>query len=372
MFKKLSLQWRFTLLSSLLIAVCCIGLTLTLNVSAFKMVDTIDAYVTQPAIPINSATISFPASAMTAISEPAKHLYFIDSIWYTLVFMAISGILTYYIAGKALQPLQTLNVQIKNVSTHTLSQTIEVPDSNDEISELTHSFNIMSQKLDKAFCMQKRFSADAAHELRTPLAVLQTKLDVFKKRPNHTIEEYEILIDIFQKQIQRLRNLVSELLAIANMEDVFLKEPILLNNLLQDVLSELQIIADTKEITIHFFCKDTRIFGNKNLLYRAFYNIVENAIKYNIPKGTVTIESTELDSTCIISITDTGIGIPDSMKNQIFEPFYRVDPSRNREIGGAGLGLTLANSIIQKHNGEISVSDNNKGGSCFKITIPQQ
>ena len=227
----------------------------------------------------------------------------------------------------------------------------------------------MTEKLDRAFSVQKRFSADAAHELRTPLTVMQTKLDVFRKKEQHTPEEYNALISAFQKQLGRLRSLVTELLDIANMEGDWNMQEVSLLEILEDVSADLLPVADDKNITISLSGKDGCVLGNPGLLYRAFYNLVENGIKYNVPGGNVDVEIEEKGNAVTVSVSDTGNGIPESMKNQIFEPFFRVDKSRSREMGGAGLGLSMVDAIIKKHSGTVTVTDREGGGSCFTVTL---
>lgn len=219
--------------------------------------------------------------------------------------------------------------------------------------------------------MQKRFSADAAHELRTPLAVLTTKIDVFKKKTSHSKEQYDELITIFEKQTARLSELVVTLLEMTDMNDDFDKEPIHLQAILQEVVTELSPIADEKEIELHLTGVDGAVQGNIDLLYRAFYNIVENAIKYNHAGGAVNIQVQSNNHQIMVAIKDTGIGISDEEKKNIFEPFYRVDQSRSRAMGGSGLGLAIVEGIMNKHNGKITVTSNETGGTCFQIFLEQ-
>lgn len=375
MLKKVSLRWRLTMLTSLIIALCCIGLSVVLNFSAYRMADIIDAAQMQPAFSVDESRTEILSSSMIPVpaaeTQTAKDNYLLESLFYTLLAVLTGGFLTYYISGKALTPVKALNDQIQNINTHNLSESLEVPPTQDEIAELTASFNDMTDKLNQAFSMQKRFSADAAHELRTPLAVMQTRLDVFRKKEHHTLEEYEILTASFQKQTERLRNLVTELLDIANMEEDFEQQEFSLLTLLEEVLVDLTPVAAKKNVALFLDCKEFQISGDCDLLYRAFYNLVENAIKYNIPDGRAAIAvSKEAEKAIQITVTDTGIGIPDTLKKQIFEPFYRVDKSRSREMGGAGLGLSLTERIIKRHNGTITVSDSENGGTCFSIMLP--
>lgn len=290
MIKKVSLRWRITILSSLLITVCCSGLSIVLNMSAYHMADMIDASVVQPAQMIDGTGENAPPIIPfepAATVKLAKNDYFMKSIIYTVVAVFTGGMLTYSILGKALEPVRALNEQVKKVNTHNLNESLEIPPTKDELAELTASFNDMTNKLSQAFEMQKRFSADAAHELRTPLAVLQTKLDVFRKKEEHSVKEYETVMNAVQKQVKRLRNLVTELLDIANMEHEFHKQDILIGSLLKDVITELNPFAKEKNITLILNSSEYHVYGDYNLLYRAFFNLTENAIKYNVKHGKV-------------------------------------------------------------------------------------
>ena len=374
MLKRISLRWRLTILTSLLITICCICLSLLLSFSAYRMANSIEAIPVQPAQNIDelqpeTSISSMVPSTSAEIAQQAKGDYFYESLFFTVIAMLVGGFFTYYVSGKALEPVKVLNEQVKNINIHNLNESLNIPFTNDEIAELTASFNDMTEKLDRAFSIQKRFSADAAHELRTPLTVMQTKLDVFRKKEQHTLEEYNALITAFQKQLGRLRSLVTELLDIANMEGDWNIQEISLLEILEDVSADLSSVAKEKNIIISLSGKEGRIRGNPSLLYRAFYNLVENGIKYNVPGGRVAIELAEKKDIVIVTVSDTGNGIPESMKHQIFEPFFRVDKSRSREMGGAGLGLSMVDAIIKKHSGTVGVTDGECGGSCFTVTL---
>lgn len=375
MFKKLSLQWRLSLLSSLLTAVCCVGLTVMLNISAFKMADSIDAVALQPSLSAYSPGPEEvePAYDMSpAAAEEARHIHLMDSVLYTLIALCVGGALTYWVSGRALRPVRILNEQVRNISAHNLHGSLEVPPTGDELAELTASFNDMREKLAEAFAVQKRFSADAAHEFRTPLAVMQTRLDVFNKKKEHSPEEYEALAAVLQKSVSRLRGLVTELLAMANMEHELKKQALSLDEIFDAVLLELSDRAERDKISISWDDPGVQAFGDRELLYRAFYNLTENAVKYNLPGGSVKIRAEYGDGCAVITIEDTGLGIPEGMKKQIFEPFFRVDKSRSRDMGGAGLGLSMAEGIIKKHGGTISAADNGEKGSRFTVCLPNE
>ena len=236
---------------------------------------------------------------------------------------------------------------------------------------LNLSANKMANKLDNAFAMQKRFSQSAAHELRTPLTVLRTKIDVFRKKEDRTHEEYTKLIDVFSANTNRLSDLVKDLLSLTNILEVDLDDEIVLTRVFEEIIKEVTPLLSDKNITLSLYNNTNKIIlnGNKNLLYRAFYNIVENAIKYNFDNGSVEISLDVQEGKNIVSIKDSGMSIPNEVKNLIFEPFFRMDKSRNRKIAGSGLGLSTACTIIEKHKGEIVVLDNPSGGSIFKITL---
>lgn len=377
MLKKLSLRTRLTALSILALTTCCIGLTIILNLSAFRMADVIEAIPIMPAHEIsNDATAieQAPLPSETSMtpsegSQMARTRFLYQSIVYMVLIVTIGGGLTYYITGKSLTSLRILSYQMKNRTVHNLSEDLPVPETHDEIADLTLSFNQMSSKLEESFAMQKRFSQSAAHELRTPLTVLRTKVDVFKKKKEHTSEEYDNLLSVITTHTNRLSELVKDLLDLTNMDELNYDEQIELRSLLQDVVEELIPLTKDKNISININDTLKSIAGNKSLLHRAFYNLVENAIKYNIKNGTVDISIGDLEDHALVTITDTGIGIPKELEELIFEPFFRVDKSRSRQMGGAGLGLSTVKTIIERHNGVIFVSENEIVGSRFTIQL---
>ncbi|WP_342543589.1 HAMP domain-containing sensor histidine kinase [Paenisporosarcina sp. FSL H8-0542] len=380
MLKKMPIRLRLTVMTVALLTVCCVGITLILNYSAIKMATIIDASAVLPAQEVGeegwihestpAASSSMTPSVSSEVSQKAKIDFRIESIIYMLLVIISGGFSTYYLSGKALKPLDTLNDQVKNINVHNLFETLSVPPTNDEIAELTSTFNEMTDKLNDSFMMQQRFSLSAAHELRTPLAVLQTKVDVFKKKKTHTTEEYDALIYVIEKQTKRLRGLVSSLLDMTNLDDKREQRSICLKDIFEDIISELSLITKDKNVTMTLDCDNSVVFGNTDLLYRAFYNLVENGIKYNIDGGTVEVLVNRLSKEQVsIKIIDTGIGIADKDKNKIFEPFYRVDKSRSRQLGGTGLGLSTVDSILKKNNGTITVTDNESNGTCFHVIL---
>ncbi|ELC8441397.1 HAMP domain-containing histidine kinase [Clostridium perfringens] len=364
MLKKLPLQIRLTILTIILLTTSCTLLTIILNVSANKMAVKIEAASTMSPAQSLPQGIAFTPSP-TLASEPylnptaqAISMFNESSIIYMLVIILSGGALTYYVVGKSLKPLKDLNSQMKEITVHNLSEELAMPNTEDEISELTNSFNDMRKKLNDAFLIQGRFSANAAHELRTPLAVLKTRVDVFKKRNNHTKEEYDKLIKIIEKHTDRLSDIVKNLLDISNMEEICLNDSIDLNTLIEDIYSDLSSSAKEKEIKLTIDGENSIILGNYDLIRSAFFNLIENGIKYNNIHGSVNTKITKLKDYIEIEISDTGIGIPDDMKDSVFEPFFCVDKSRSRQIGGAGIGLSIVKKVIEKHNGKILITNN--------------
>lgn len=378
MLKNLSIRLRLTLLSIFLLTICCFVLTFVLNFSANKMADIIEAMPLTPsyegdefgvAIPLDQSIVAIPA---TPASQLARQSFFNKSIFYMIAIVVLGGVITYYITGRALKPLSALRSQMKNRTVHNLSEDLVVPQSHDEIADLTCSFNEMTNKLGDAFEMQKRFSQSAAHELRTPLTVLKTKVEVFKMKNSHTPEEYDKLLDVISTHTNRLAELVTDLLTLTNMDAMELDDSINIKTLLSDIAEELSPLTIEKNINIKINAdKPVIIKGNESLIHRALYNLIENAIKYNNQDGSVHVEITDEVSTnqAVISIKDTGIGIPPNLIENIFEPFFRVDKSRSRQMGGVGLGLSIVQSIIDKHNGTIDISKNSPCGTIFRVII---
>lgn len=372
MLNKLSLRLRLTLISVLLLTMCCLGLTLLLNLSASNMANTIEATPLTPAASVGDMLGEImPPMVVTpsTTSQAARRTFVNESFLYMAFIVAGGGLLTWFITGRGLRPLRELSQQMNNRTVHNLSEELEVPKSNDEVASLTYSFNEMSHKLDEAFSMQKRFAQSAAHELRTPLTVIKTKIEVFRKRPSHTTDEYETLLNTIESHTRRLSILVKDLLDLTSIDAVESEQHISLKDILQNVVDELSTLAASKDIALAFSGEECQVAGNESLLHRVFYNLIENAIKYNQVGGCVNIRLVHKKSQAVISIADTGTGIPKEERELIFEPFYRVDKSRSRQMGGAGLGLATVKAIVDKHKGQILVEDNPGGGSIFTVTI---
>ncbi|MGL4570703.1 MAG: sensor histidine kinase [Clostridium sp.] len=384
MINKLPIRIRLTVLTILVLIVCCVGLTGIINLSASHMADRI-AVTTTPAfkVPINPEKKSIQSEIDAGSlynsdtnqdidnTQNIVNDFYITSLFYMVGIIIIGGILTYYVSGKALSPLTKLNRQIQRRTIYNLSDKLETTPSDDEISKITESFNIMINRIDGAFTLQKQFSANAAHELRTPLTILKAKIDVFNKKKKQSIDEYNQLLSILTNQITRLSDIVKNLLELTTTETLIEKENILVSDIMDDIILELNDFIQSKHINVNMNYNDLEVYGSLDLLYQAFYNLIENSIKYNIDNGEISIISQKQDdNNILIQILDTGIGIPTEMQNNIFEPFYRVDKSRSRKIGGSGLGLSIVKNIIEKHDGTVMVSNNQEQGSCFSVILP--
>ena len=385
--KKLSLQWRLTLIITLLMTVTCILMYFFISSSAVTGIEDLGDYV----VKINetdSTPITFninPNTLFAGLSDQVqttKDLFRTRSIIATAIIILLSSVCTYFISRRALQPLRRLSNEVNKIEAQNLSESLEVPDTNDEISRLTGSFNKMLSRLDDAFTAQKQFSASAAHELRTPLAVMQTNLEVFARKKTPTIEEYQDIFGMIQNQTERLSHLSEVLLDMTGIQSVERSDFISLAELTDEVCCDLASIADQKEIELIQEDSDCTITGSYLLLYRAVYNLVENAIKYNHPGGKVTVKISQKKAVpdpsahsqptdcAFVEVSDTGIGISPEFQEKIFAPFFRVDKSRSRAMGGAGLGLALVNEIVRQHSGQVKVLESSEKGSTIALILP--
>lgn len=404
-FRKLSLQWRLTLIITLLVTITCVLMYFFISHSAVTGIENLENYMIQidPESVSASTPITFsvdPATLFPDLSDQVqntKDLFRTRSIIVTVIIILLSSICTYFISRRALAPLRKLSTKVNQIQAQNLSELLEVPDTHDGISRLTVAFNNMLSRLDEAFTAQKQFSANAAHELRTPLAVMQTNLEVFARKPSPAPEEYRSLFSMIQEQTGRLSHLAGVLLDMTGIQTVERSDNISLAALTDEVFCDLASVAEDKQIKLVQNEGDCMVTGSYLLLYRAVYNLVENAIKYNKSDGSVTVsihseklspytqkrsipsQSTHTASspthngkaeTAIIEVTDTGIGISPENQEKIFSPFFRVDKSRSRAMGGAGLGLALVSEIARQHNGEVKVLQSSEKGTTMALVLP--
>ena len=361
-----SIRAQLTLLMVGLLVCCCVVLTWLVYRSTSELLELAAANA------INQGALSIVLDV-----DAIERSILFDALG-ILFFVIIAGsCAAYLLAGHYTKPVQQLSARMKEISPNTLSDSIEIEGGGEEIQELVKSFNQMTEQLDEAFAMQRRFSASAAHELRTPIAVLRTKLDVFKKKKREQ-REYDELVDTMETYIDRLSSIITDLLEFAETSELGEAEDVSLDSVIKTVVDDLESVAQNNMINMQIDIQpkaqsEAQTFivkGNTNLLYRALYNLVENAIRYNNEEGSVNITLETRGQEGVIIIADTGVGIAPEQRELIFEPFYRVNKSRSREFGGAGIGLSLVKTILKRHGASITVSENNPQGSVFTIRIP--
>lgn len=356
------------------VAVVCLMLNLILNYSAGTQIEELGDYIVK--ISLSEEEGLAPDVSETALHldlpaqiQESKDVLQMQSLAATLAVIILGGIFTYFLAGRVLRPLKKLSDHVETLQAQNLSEVLQVPDTQDEVARLTRNFNGMQERLEQAFAVQRQFSANAAHELRTPLAVMQTNLDVFGKREQPTATEYEEMIHMMQEQTGRLSHLVSVLLEMTELQTVQRTDHIFVHELVEEVLCDLAQVAEEKQITLTQTGEEAEVTGSDLLLYRAVYNLVENGIKYNHPGGSVTVETGQTRDSVSVLVSDTGIGIGREEQKKIFEPFYRVDKSRSRAMGGAGLGLALVSDIAHQHGGTVQVLKSSKQGTQIRLQI---
>ena len=380
--KRLSLTRRLTCLVMIALSVACIILAAALSVAGDQMVYTIytaqitanrgDADYSLPSISKEGdrpGTILLPGGAQAdAAARGARLQYRVETIVYVVCTIAAAGVATYMIAESCLHPLLVLKQQMSGLSAQNLSApTAGAPHTLDEIESLSNAFQDMSRRLDQAFEAQRRFSADAAHELRTPLAVIRTRLDVFSKTREHTPEEYQALLESVGRQTERLSLLVQDLLDLSCLDSAGSLEYVCLAPLLEEVALDAAPLADGRGMTL-LVEGDGAVLGNPLLLARAISNLVENAVKYGREGGSIRLSARSEGDGVSVWVEDDGPGIPPEHRARIFDPFYRVDKSRSRSLGGAGLGLALVRSIVERHGGTVCIAD---GPGCrFRLCFP--
>ena len=376
-----SLQLKLTLLLSLLMIVSCVLMYFFISHSAVSGMDGLQNYMIKVDPQDGDSPITFNVDPKALFPQfeqeiqETKEAFLLRSVIATTIIILLSSVCTYFLTKKTLTPLQKLTSEVSQIQAQNLSTQLAVPNSKDEIAQLTSSFNEMLTRLDNAFSTQKQFSANAAHELRTPLAVLQTNLEVFEKKQEPEMVEYQQLFTMIKEQTARLSQLVGTLLDMTNLKSVPRTDHVSLEELVDEVFCDLDPIAEKAGISIHFNDSSnqdlhTDVTGSYVLLYRAVYNLVENAIRYNKEGGAVRVSAEERADTVEILVQDTGSGIPEADRETVFQPFFRVDKSRSRAYGGVGLGLTLVRKIVELHGGTIRIAKSDAQGTTFAVTLP--
>ena len=377
---KLSLQWRLTLITTLCIAVICGCLTLFVYGNGVYYIDSLQHTVDTQLGDGSNATsaeiyIGIPDDAWDDfVSDFSVQVYNNkadykkNSLLFSALMALAGGVATYFISGRALKPLCEFSDKIEEVQAQNLSDSRIEESSVAELNRLSVSYNRMLARLSEAFKMQRQFTANAAHEFRTPLAVMQLQLDLYNSTEHPTNDACaQQTIRMMTEQNERLSKMVKTLLDMSELQTVARDDEIALDALVEEVLADLEPLAQEKAIHLTAQCDAVTMTGSDILLYRLVYNLVENAIKYNTPGGTVTVGAAQQDKHIRLTVADTGTGIPEELKERVFEPFFRLDKSRSRALGGVGLGLALVREIVSVHGGSISVKDNPDGGTTFEV-----
>ncbi len=379
---KLSLQWRLTLITTLCIAVICGCLTLFVYGNGVYYIDSLQHTVDTQLGDGSNATsaeiyIGIPDDAWDDfVSDFSVQVYNNkadykkNSLLFSALMALAGGVATYFISGRALKPLCEFSDKIEEVQAQNLSDSRIEESSVAELNRLSVSYNRMLARLSEAFKTQRQFTANAAHEFRTPLAVMQLQLDLYNSTEHPTNDACaQQTIRMMTEQNERLSRMVKTLLDMSELQTVARDDEIALDALVEEVLADLEPLAQEKTIHLTAQCDAVTMTGSDILLYRLVYNLVENAIKYNTPGGTVTVGVAQQDKHIRLTVADTGTGIPEDLKERVFEPFFRLDKSRSRALGGVGLGLALVREIVNVHGGSISVKDNPDGGTTFEVVF---
>lgn len=381
MINRLSLRFKITFIVTIIIILISTILTITsvhnANIIFLPTVNSIKLETdnNEPIYklgdkPINDSTNGDVRYKESINISRLSYNFKYNAVLYMIIIIFASSILIYFILGKMLNPVKKFSTQIEIINEYQLSERVSGFNSCEELGELQNSFNSMLDRLDRAFESKKRFSSDAAHELKTPLAVLKNSLDVLEIDENPSEEDYKYTVAIFKKQTDRMISLVNNLFTMSEKKDYHFNDTVDINIIINDIIKDLSKEIEDKSLSINVYGKSLSIKGNNIMLSHAISNIIQNAVKYNQKNGRIDIVTEEVDKNCIITIKDTGIGIEKGKEKEIFEPFYRVDTSRSRKIGGTGLGLAITKDIVRRHGGVVSYVPNESGGSIFKVTLP--
>lgn len=381
--KRMSLQWRLTCITTLCIAIICGCLTMFVYKNGVHYIDSLqDAVESQGDEKGNKSDeiyISIPDDKWDEFADEFsvqvynnKADYKRNSLIITVLLALLGGVVTYFISGHALRPIREFSDKIEEVQAQNLSDSRIEENNVKELNQLGISYNKMLERLSDAFEIQRQFTANAAHELRTPLALMQVQLDLYNSA-SHPGNDADTLqtIKMVTEQNDKLNRMVKTLLDMSELQTVGRDDKIILDAIVEEVLADLEPLAVEKNIKLIGKCEDATMIGSDILIYRLVYNLVENAIKYNHPLGQVTVTAYQRNKHVYLSVEDTGSGIPKKLRERVFEPFFRVDKSRSRELGGVGLGLALVHEIVRVHDGSICIKSGKTGGTIFEVTFAQ-
>ena len=381
--KRMSLQWRLTCITTLCIAIICGCLTMFVYKNGVHYIDSLqDAIESQGDEKGNKSDeiyISIPDDKWDEFADKFsvqvynnKADYKRNSLIITVLLALLGGVVTYFISGHALRPIREFSDKIEEVQAQNLSDSRIEENNVKELNQLGISYNKMLERLSEAFEIQRQFTANAAHELRTPLALMQVQLDLYNSA-SHPGNDADTLqtIKMVTEQTDKLNRMVKTLLDMSELQTVGRDDKIILDAIVEEVLADLEPLAVEKNIKLIGKCEDATMIGSDILIYRLVYNLVENAIKYNHPLGQVTVTAYQRNKHVYLSVEDTGSGIPKELRERVFEPFFRVDKSRSRELGGVGLGLAFVREIVRVHDGSICIKSGKTGGTIFEVTFAQ-
>ena len=375
--KHLSLRWKLTLMTAFMVITACLAISFFISRSAILYMDEIgnSAIAILPNTDIPTTTtdeIQVVLNPKSVVADTVKNTqieFWIKSLAITLIITLTVSFLMYLIVGYALYPLRELTLQIEDIQAKNLKEPILSKSNSTEIERLTLAFNRLLLRLEETFATQRQFSANAAHELRTPLAVMSTKFEVFEKNKNPDEADYKEAIGMARSQTDRLSHVIDILLEMTELQSAPKSDSISLSEITEEVICDLVAVAEKKNISLVQDDGEARLTGSDTLVYRAIYNLIENAIKYNKNDGKVSIAITEDEDFAKVIITDTGSGIAKEDWDKIFEPFFRVDKSRSRSMGGAGLGLALVKEIAVRHGGDVKVVESSDRGSSIELSL---
>lgn len=375
--KHLSLRWKLTLMTAFMVITACLAISLFISRSAILYMDEIgnSAIAILPNTDIPTTTtdeIQVVLNPKSVVADTVKNTqieFWIKSLAITLIITLTVSFLMYLIVGYALYPLRELTLQIEDIQAKNLKEPILSKSNSTEIERLTLAFNRLLLRLEETFATQRQFSANAAHELRTPLAVMSTKFEVFEKNKNPDEADYKEAIGMARTQTDRLSHVIDILLEMTELQSAPKSDSISLAEITEEVICDLVAVAEKKSISLVQDDGEARLTGSDTLVYRAIYNLIENAIKYNKEDGKVSVAITEDENFAKVIITDTGSGIVREDWDKIFEPFFRVDKSRSRSMGGAGLGLALVKEIAVRHGGDVKVIESSNKGSSIELSL---
>ena len=373
--KRLSLQWRITLMTAALIGVTCVLMNCLIGYSGKRYMDAIGSGISAYSEIENGAPDAFdpqskrPDDELTIIISGAQAAFGVTNWYITAAVTLAGGVLAYFVSGRALKPLRSFTSQVEQVQLNNLADMRIDEDTISEFRQLSRSFNQMLERLNNAFSAQRQFTGNAAHELRTPLALMQAQLELFSAEHPDLLPETAEFLSLLREQTERLTQMTKTLLEMSNLQQVARNEQLQLAPMVEEIFTDLASLAEKRSITLEAE-GDAALTGSDALIYRMLFNLTENAVKYNRLGGSVRVELAQGQEKCIIRVSDTGCGIPEEYQRSIFHPFFRLDKSRSREYGGAGLGLSLVWEIANLHGGSVWVEESSDKGTTIAVELP--